>query len=201
MAAAMAVQFLQERNVNVVIRDERDLNAIRIREAKAKEKEKAISSGKGKKKVHHVAHNDNVLSKAALAQRARREREKIQKSCSAYQLGQRLRREREKSNECINPRQSSLTPIRRDRTRLEWETITEDSYSAEKRIMVTHHSTHSFSIPITSLAPQRNRIGWKNIWSLKGEIQLSCFDGDVIRLLCMFLIGDTYKLIRRFFGK
>ncbi|GMP26454.1 hypothetical protein CsSME_00002879 [Camellia sinensis var. sinensis] len=58
------------------------------------------------------AHNDNVLSKAALAQRARREREKNQKPCSAYQLGQRLRRERERerSKECINPRQPSLTP-------------------------------------------------------------------------------------------
>ncbi|KAL7246645.1 hypothetical protein ACSBR2_001697 [Camellia fascicularis] len=82
------IQFLQERNVNVVVRDERDLNTIRIREA----------------------HNDNVLSKAALAQRARREREKNQNSCSAYQLGQCMRRERERSNECINPRQPSVTP-------------------------------------------------------------------------------------------
>ncbi|XP_052181688.1 uncharacterized protein LOC127794551 [Diospyros lotus] len=48
------VRFLQERNVNVVIRDERDLNTIRIREAKAKEKEKATISGKGKKNVHPV---------------------------------------------------------------------------------------------------------------------------------------------------
>ena len=55
------------------------------------------------------AHNDNVLSKAVLAQRTRREREKHQKLCSAYQLGQRLRRERERSKECINPRQYSLT--------------------------------------------------------------------------------------------
>ncbi|XP_052200461.1 uncharacterized protein LOC127806909 isoform X5 [Diospyros lotus] len=58
---------------------------------------------------------------------------------------------------------------------------------------------------LSLLAKERKKyimwIGWKNIWSLKGEIQLSCFDGDVIRLLCMFLIGDTYKLIRRFFGK
>ena len=50
-----------------------------------------------------------MLSKAVLAQRARREREKHQKLCSAYQLGQRLRRERERLNKCINPRQSSLT--------------------------------------------------------------------------------------------
>ncbi|KAF5934162.1 hypothetical protein HYC85_030333 [Camellia sinensis] len=50
------VQFLQERNVNVVIRDKRDLNVIRVREAKEKEiakallkkNEKTIVSGKGK---------------------------------------------------------------------------------------------------------------------------------------------------------
>ncbi|KAF5934682.1 hypothetical protein HYC85_030853 [Camellia sinensis] len=114
------VRFLQERNVNVVIRDEHDLNTIRIHEAKAKEKDKAISKetkkaipyGKGKENAHPMAHNENVLSKATLAQRARREREKNQKPCSAYQLGQRLRRERERerSKECINPRQPSLTP-------------------------------------------------------------------------------------------
>ncbi|GMP24290.1 hypothetical protein CsSME_00045756 [Camellia sinensis var. sinensis] len=54
------VRFLQERNVNVVIRDERDLNTIRIHEAKAKEKDKAISKetkkaipyGKGKENAH-----------------------------------------------------------------------------------------------------------------------------------------------------
>ncbi|KAF5934349.1 hypothetical protein HYC85_030520 [Camellia sinensis] len=46
------VRFLQERNVNVVIRDERDLNTIRIHEAKAKEKDKAIPYGKGKENAH-----------------------------------------------------------------------------------------------------------------------------------------------------
>ena len=51
-----------------------------------------------------------MLSKAALAQRARREREKNQNSCSAYQLGQRLRREQERSNECINLRQPYAPP-------------------------------------------------------------------------------------------
>ncbi|KAF5931620.1 hypothetical protein HYC85_027791 [Camellia sinensis] len=62
------VRFLQERNVNVVIRDERDLNTIRIHEAKAKEKDKAISKetkkaipyGKGKENAHPMAHNENV---------------------------------------------------------------------------------------------------------------------------------------------
>jgi len=78
-----------------------------------------------------------------LAQRARRDREKNQ--C--------LQREQEGLEECVQLRQSSLTPIRRDRTGLEWETITEDSNSAQKRTMVTHHSTCSFSMPNTSLAP------------------------------------------------
>ncbi|KAL7165265.1 hypothetical protein ACSBR2_041035 [Camellia fascicularis] len=36
------VQLLQERNVNVVIRDERDLNVIRVREAKGKDIAKAL---------------------------------------------------------------------------------------------------------------------------------------------------------------
>ncbi|KAL7243826.1 hypothetical protein ACSBR1_016116 [Camellia fascicularis] len=71
------VQFLQERNVNVVIRDERDLNVIRVREAKEKEiakallkkNEKTTISGKGKENTCSVAHNNNVISKAALAQR------------------------------------------------------------------------------------------------------------------------------------
>ncbi|KAL7237354.1 hypothetical protein ACSBR2_003611 [Camellia fascicularis] len=53
------IQFLQERNVNVV-RDERDLNTIRIREEKekhkaiSKETEKAIPSGKGKEHANPV---------------------------------------------------------------------------------------------------------------------------------------------------
>ncbi|KAL7211430.1 hypothetical protein ACSBR2_014319 [Camellia fascicularis] len=36
------VQFLQERNANIVIRGERDLNVIRVREAKEKEIAKAL---------------------------------------------------------------------------------------------------------------------------------------------------------------
>ena len=84
-----------------------------------------------------------------MAQRARREREKIKFQC--------LQREQEGLDECVQLRQHSLTPIRRDRTHLEWETITEDSQSAQKRTMVTHHSTCSFSMPSTSLAPPRNR--------------------------------------------
>ena len=57
-----------------------------------------------------------------MAQRARREREKNQ--C--------LQREQEGLEECVQLRQSSLTPIRRDRIRLERKTITEDSHSTQK---------------------------------------------------------------------
>ncbi|KAF5931827.1 hypothetical protein HYC85_027998 [Camellia sinensis] len=53
------IRFLQERNVNVVIRDERDLNTIRIREAKAKEKDKAISK-KTKKAIHYDKEKENA---------------------------------------------------------------------------------------------------------------------------------------------
>ena len=89
-----------------------------------------------------------------MAQRARREREKIEKSYFEFQC---LQREQEGLEECVQLRQHSLTPIRRDRTHLEWETITEDSQSAQKRTMVTHHSTCSFSMPSTSSNSQRNR--------------------------------------------
>ncbi|KAL7226866.1 hypothetical protein ACSBR1_021854 [Camellia fascicularis] len=62
------VQFLQERNVNVVIRDERDLNVIRVREAKEKEiakallkkKEKTTVSGKGKENACSVVWLFNI---------------------------------------------------------------------------------------------------------------------------------------------
>ncbi|KAL7182433.1 hypothetical protein ACSBR1_041187 [Camellia fascicularis] len=62
------VRFLQERNVNVVIHDKRDLNTIRIRKGKAisKEIEKAIPSGKGKENADPVAkekENVNPMSK------------------------------------------------------------------------------------------------------------------------------------------
>ncbi|KAF5932542.1 hypothetical protein HYC85_028713 [Camellia sinensis] len=85
------VQFLQERNANIVICDERDLNA----------KEKEIAKALLNKNEKITAHNNNVISKVALAQRARRERERNDKASSTHQLGQRLRRERERSRELI----------------------------------------------------------------------------------------------------
>ncbi|XP_028087782.1 uncharacterized protein LOC114288471 [Camellia sinensis] len=134
------VQFLQERNVNVVIHDEHDLNVIRVREAKEKEiakallkkNEKTTVSGKGKENACSVAHNNNVISKAALAQRARRERKRNDKASSSYQLGQRLRRERERSREWIPPSTTNTPP-------------------AQKAVMFTHLPS-----PSTSLASQRN---------------------------------------------
>ena len=87
-----------------------------------------------------------------MAQHAQREREKNEKSY--FQCSQ---REQEGSEECIQPIHPSLAPNRRNRASQEWETITEDSHSAQKRTMVAHHSICSFSMPSTSLPPQRNR--------------------------------------------
>ena len=78
------------------------------------------------------AHNNNVISKAALAQRARRERERNDKASSSYQLGQRLRREGERSRELIPPSTTNTPP-------------------AQKGVMFTHLPSQS-----TSLASQRN---------------------------------------------
>ena len=73
-----------------------------------------------------------------MAQRARQECDKIEKSYFEFQC---LQREQEGLEECVQLSQRSLTPIRRDRTLLEWETITEASQSAQKRTTDTHHST------------------------------------------------------------
>ncbi|KAL7265440.1 hypothetical protein ACSBR1_003256 [Camellia fascicularis] len=62
------VQFLQERNVNVVICDERDLNVIHVREAKEKEiakallkkNEKTTVSGKGEENACSVVWLFNI---------------------------------------------------------------------------------------------------------------------------------------------
>ena len=43
-----------------------------------------------------------------------------------------LQREQEGLEECIQPIQHSLTPIRRNHAYLEWKTITEDSHSPQK---------------------------------------------------------------------
>ncbi|XP_028073011.1 uncharacterized protein LOC114275210 [Camellia sinensis] len=78
------------------------------------------------------AHNNNVISKAAFAQRARRERERNDKASSSYQLGQCSRRERERSRELIPPSTTNTPP-------------------AQKGVMFTY-----FTSPSTSLDSQRN---------------------------------------------
>ncbi|XP_058195452.1 uncharacterized protein LOC131311865 isoform X1 [Rhododendron vialii] len=124
------IQFLLERNVAVVVHDQHDLNLSRSREVllpnakaglKEKEKEKASSSGKGKTNAtsQQVASNNDVISKAALAQRARRQRERDAKR----QLAKRTHQEREESGECMQPTQPrffpALIPSRRRRALLE----------------------------------------------------------------------------------
>lgn len=47
------VQFLQQRNVDVVIRDEHDFNVVRMSNAMEKENAKAMS--KGKEKVSYAS--------------------------------------------------------------------------------------------------------------------------------------------------
>ena len=90
-----------------------------------------------------------------MAQRARRERERVEKEYSAYQVGQRLRRERERSGQCVQPREPtyfpSLTPDSRRRICLEV------IQTAKKRAMVTHSSITTFSMASTSSALPMNR--------------------------------------------
>lgn len=79
-----------------------------------------------------------------MAQRARRDRERISKQSAAYQLGQRLQG-------------ASLIANRRHPTCLEKRTnSTNVTAPAQKRQMVTHTSTFTFSSPSTSAAPQMN---------------------------------------------
>ncbi|XP_058199295.1 uncharacterized protein LOC131314443 isoform X2 [Rhododendron vialii] len=75
------VRFLREKNVGVMIRDERELNQIRMHG------EKAICGGK-ENAAPKVAPNDNVRSKA-----------------------QCLRRERERVGECIQPRRPTSSVV------------------------------------------------------------------------------------------
>ncbi|CAL5353566.1 unnamed protein product [Camellia sinensis] len=128
------VQFLQERNVNVVIRDERALNVIRKRKGNCqgiveeKRKDHRFGQGKGKCMFKHITimlyrklHWLNVHGENA--------KEMIRQ---AIYLGQRSRRERERSRELIPPNTTN-TPL------------------AQKGVMFTHLPS-----PSTSLASQRN---------------------------------------------
>ncbi|KAG5552305.1 hypothetical protein RHGRI_010399 [Rhododendron griersonianum] len=89
-----AVQVLRERNTGVVICDEHDINLMRLR----------------------AVPNNNVPSKAALAQRARRDWKRNEKlySASPRERGQQLRRERERFIQPLEPIYFPLlTPCRR----------------------------------------------------------------------------------------
>ncbi|XP_058219869.1 uncharacterized protein LOC131330907 isoform X3 [Rhododendron vialii] len=134
------VELRQHRNGGVVIRDELELhNRQEERNAKAKvvEKRKANSIGKGKQKstcsnngkenvsvdlLHHrngvVIHdeleirirqalNDNFISRATLAQRARRDRENRLQQCTAIPLGQCLRVDPPQKRQCLQSLQQN----------------------------------------------------------------------------------------------
>ncbi|KAG5561407.1 hypothetical protein RHGRI_004441 [Rhododendron griersonianum] len=155
-------QLRRKRNVGIVIHDGPS-NAIGV----AKEKEKAGGKNKGKAKVTYVGRGkenaiqegvpNNVISKASLAQRARRERERNERQYSPYQLGQRLRRERERTTERIGSRQStnppSLSPTRMGCLEEAMDT-TEVIESAQRRQMLQHPGGCSTDMPSTSLPPR-----------------------------------------------
>ncbi|PSR96408.1 hypothetical protein CEY00_Acc26460 [Actinidia chinensis var. chinensis] len=152
------VQFLLERNVSIVVLDEKELKLIHTREANAKANsqgiEKASSSVKGE------VSNNNVISKAALAQRTRRERERKDRMRTA----QRARRERERSGECIQLRQPkpfpSLILSRRRRACLE----------RARMKAVTSHVTQSISI---SMEISKNAPKWTMVPNASGPSSMA----------------------------
>ncbi|XP_058219883.1 uncharacterized protein LOC131330353 [Rhododendron vialii] len=129
-----------------------------------------------------TALNDNVISKATLAQRVRRDREKRLKQCIAIPLGQRLRVDPPQKRQCLQSVQqitSFTTASRLHPTCSEQGTVsTNGTEPAQKRQRVTHivstnlanivtepasylpktrnNSTCLMSLPSTSSAPQRN---------------------------------------------
>ena len=97
-----------------------------------------------------------MISKAALAQRARRERERNLKQGSAYQLGQLSQVER--IDNCVqsvpHQRSPSLTPSRRPLNCFgQGSMITQ---SVEKRQKIAQISTSISFMPNTSSTPQIN---------------------------------------------
>ncbi|XP_058209700.1 uncharacterized protein LOC131322401 isoform X1 [Rhododendron vialii] len=115
----VSVDLLHHRN-GVVIHDELE---IRIRQEKrradaiAVEKLKGTSMGKGKQtgtyanrgEENSKALNDNFISRATLAQRARRDRENRLQQCTAIPLGQCLRVDPPQKRQCLqNLQQNAL---------------------------------------------------------------------------------------------
>ncbi|KAF7150518.1 hypothetical protein RHSIM_Rhsim02G0093600 [Rhododendron simsii] len=164
------VQVLRERNIGVVIRDEQDINLMRLRAAAVmatdkilgtvadKGKKKITTAKKGKENLCPVVPNNNVASKAVLAQRARRDRERNERLCSASprERGQQLRRERERIIQPLEPINfPPLTPCRRPYSCFEQRTNqTNVNPLAPKRQLVSHPSLCPISVQSTSYAPQ-----------------------------------------------
>ncbi|KAG5545928.1 hypothetical protein RHGRI_018180 [Rhododendron griersonianum] len=216
------VELLQKNNVGVVIRDERELNAIRIREVELRQhrnggvviRDEFELRNRQVDLLHHrngvvirdeleirirnsTALNDNVISKATLAQRVRRDREKRLKQCIAIPLGQRLRVDPPQKRQCLQSVQqitSFTTASRRHPTCSEQGTVsTNGTDPAQKRQRVTHivstnlanivtepasylpetrnNSTCLMSLPSRSSAPQRN---WLTPTSQIFQEDLSC---------------------------
>ncbi|XP_058204714.1 uncharacterized protein LOC131318762 [Rhododendron vialii] len=104
--SCLVVQVLRKRNTGVVIRDEQDIMRSREDKRKAKamatQKQKGTVAAKGKKKITTAGEgkenscptvpNNNVPSKAALAQHAQQDRERNERLCSAlpHERGQQL---------------------------------------------------------------------------------------------------------------
>ncbi|KAI8557126.1 hypothetical protein RHMOL_Rhmol05G0311100 [Rhododendron molle] len=115
MIRFLRIGCLRDKNAGIVIREGRDLETA---QGKSKEKDKLVSASKGKENAFPVGTNGSTISKAALAQRKRRERERSGKIRPSYQSGQRLRRARDRALSCHQPIKAtyfpSLTPTCRD---------------------------------------------------------------------------------------
>ncbi|GAB2301363.1 hypothetical protein Dimus_039076 [Dionaea muscipula] len=151
------VQLLRK-NVGVVIREARDFNPICIRTEQEKGKEKVQAKGKRHatsmttENIDPMELNVSDISKAALAQRKRREREKLtkyaqheQQKCERRQNSQRLRQERQKYGDSIKLRQRK--PCRPTYT-IENCEMNDDIEIARK---------HPSCMPSMSYAPPMNR--------------------------------------------
>ncbi|XP_058225284.1 uncharacterized protein LOC131334340 [Rhododendron vialii] len=128
------VEPLRDINVGVEIHEERNVNIIRVREVP----------------------NGNIISKKAMAQRARRERERNLKHGYSYQSGQRSQVER--TNECLQPiphANSPLTPSRRPLNCFGQGSIVTQPIEKQQRVAQTNTSL-SF-MPNTTSTQHTNR--------------------------------------------
>ncbi|KAI8531251.1 hypothetical protein RHMOL_Rhmol11G0122300 [Rhododendron molle] len=113
--------------------------------------------------------NGNIISKKAMAQRARRERERNLKQAYSYQLGPRSQVER--TNECLQQiphANSPLTPSRRPLNCFGQGSIV--TQPIEKRQRVAQNSTSPSFLPNTTSTPHTN---WP---TLTDRVELCCED-------------------------